>query len=200
MMRVAATIIILFSMTQSYNAQEVNDWHWVNEHYYSILNTLLPMEGTRGTSIGFRSHQDLYTEVLEYSLLFSKDITNQQIEVVVRTADSTSIYDQIVKLHRQKPAASISEILPNLKIREWRLSDKICPDVKLSFEKFHHLKFTTPDPNLLILHPTIYEFQANASAGQMRLTLFDDTHPVVVWALTTRQYLEGCLKTAPSKK
>jgi hypothetical protein len=35
-------------------AQSPADWDWVNKHFPAVLNQLLPIEASSGTSVGFR--------------------------------------------------------------------------------------------------------------------------------------------------
>lgn len=53
-----------------------------------------------------------------------------------------------------------------------------------------------PDLNgsVVTLHPMIHAFYADGAEGDMTMVLTDDEHPLVKWALETRQALEHCAK------
>ncbi len=200
MKRMLVTIIMLFCMTQEVKTQKPGDVEWINKYYKSTLSTLFPIERESGIHIGFRSHQDLYPEVLEYSFILGREYNEDGVRIIVRMADSMSIYYQLMQLHRQNPSTSIASLQPKLKIKEWRLTEKSCPAITSRFDDFYKIKFMIPNPDLVTMHPLVCEFYVGGISGRMHLTSFDEFHPIVSWALGTRKEIEGCLRKASSEE
>jgi hypothetical protein len=178
-------------------AQSSDDWDWVNKHFPTVLNQLLPIEASSGTSVGFRSYQDLYADIPEYSFLFNRDHKTNQVEVVVRMADGESLYKQMLSLHRDSPDTSVAAIRRKLRVKEWRITQQRCPKASTWFDSYWRIQFVNPSPDLLILHPMFYEFFAQTTAGTMSVTLIERNNPLVVWACNTREALQTC--TQPDK-
>jgi hypothetical protein len=203
--RLEATFVLAtyfcFFANQDCRAQDTADWDWVDKYFYSVLEELLPLE--RYAEVSLRSHRDLYRDTLEYSFSF---IRNQDgsLEVIVRMADSVSLYDQIMTAHRMNPAESIETIKKNLKVRQRQLNEKSCPLIRNLYAKYEGLTVPVLSAKdraerakgvvTITLHPMIYRFETSISGGRMKLLLTDDGHPFVRWANEVRQALETCAK------
>lgn len=180
-------------------AQSAEDWDWVNKHFPAVVNQLLPIEASGGTSVGFRSYQDLYADIPEYSFLFNKDHRTNQVEVVVRVADGESLYKQMLRLHHNSPDSSIATIKRKLRVKEWRITQQRCPKASTWFDSYWRIQFVNPSPDLIILHPVLYQFSAQTTAGTVSLTLIERNNPLVVWAYNTRQALQTCTQPDNNK-
>jgi hypothetical protein len=193
-------ICLLFcqpSKAQEYPSQEEHDW--VSSHLFDVLEEFLPIEEA---DLGYRSYRDLYTDVLEYSLVFNRDWKGKRVSVVVRMADSVSLYDQIMALHRKNPSESIKSIKTKLKVKEWRYDAKACLAVESLYDGFYRLNLamlTAKDRAeqakgivTITLHPTVHIFKASISGGNLRLALTEQEHPFVIWANKARRALERC--------
>lgn len=182
---------------QEYPRQEEHDW--VGKHFFGVLEEFLPIEES---DLGYRSYRDLYTNVLEYSFAFDRDLNEKRIGVVVRTADSVSLYDQIMALHRKNPSESIEIIKTKLRVKEWRSDDKACPALKSLYDEFYKLDLpmmTAKDRAEqakgsvnITLHPTMHIFKAAISGGNLNLVLTEQEHPFVVWVIKARRTMEKC--------
>ena len=182
-----------------YPSQEEHDW--VERHFFTVLEELMPIEGRLGFSLGYRSYRDLHRGELEYSFLFNH-LPLEKIEVVVRMPDSVSLYDQIMTLHRRNPQASIEDIKPQLSIREQRFSEESCPAVRRQYDEFYRLSLlmlTAADRAerargeiTIILHPRVHTFKAHISDGSIELSLAGSEHPFVRWAERTQRAFTEC--------
>lgn len=179
------------------------EFDWVGERFFPVFEELFPIEEGLGYSLGYRSYRDLYTDELEYSFVFNRDPRNQDLTAVLRIADSASIYDQIMNLHRKDKTASIDAIKPKLKVKEWRFSDKTCPTVRRQYDEFYRLSLQTLSAKdraeqakgvaTIILHPRVHIIKADISGGDVRMVLSDPQHPFVRWAERTKRALEKCV-------
>jgi hypothetical protein len=96
-------------------------------------------------------------------------------------------------LHRRSPAEPIENLKRQLKVQEFRIGETDCPALRSAFRRFDKISFRAPDPYLLILHPMVYEFEVSPLSEEMRLVVAEGNHPLVKWALGTRQALESCV-------
>ena len=186
-----AACICLFVFSPC-SAQTEEEIEWVNKHFRSVMVELLPIEEGSDTYVGFRAHRDLHNNVLEYSLLLNLNYPADKVEGVVWVADSATLYDQLMTLHRRGPTEPIVNLKKQLKVRELRISEAECPALRAAFQKFSKIPFRAPDPYLLILHPMVYEFEVSPLSEHMRLVVAESSHPLVKWALNTRRVLDIC--------
>jgi thiol-disulfide isomerase/thioredoxin len=175
------------------------EWDWVNRKYYPVINELLPMKAQGGTYLFYRSHRDLDTDTLEYSFFVGHEPKQDgpglqdSLTADVRVADSLSIYEQMIKMHRGKPTESVAAIKKKIKIREWRLNERTCPAIQTQFSKFKNLSLKPPEFDSIVLHPLVHQFHVVAGAGDMDISLVDEKHPLVLWALETEKTLDACI-------
>ena len=174
-------------------AQTEGEIEWVNKHFGPVTAELLPIAEGTNTYVGFRAHRDLHNNVLEYSLLLNPTYPGDRVEGVLRVADTATLYDQLMALHRRGTGEPIENLKNQLKVKEVRVAEAECPALRAAFLKFSKIPFRAPDPYLLILHPMVYEFEANPLSEHMSLTVAESNHPLVKWALNTRRALEICV-------
>jgi hypothetical protein len=183
------------------SSQTDADWEWMGKNFGPTMELLLPIKKTLGGYVSYRSYRDLYTDVLEYSFLIGHDQRKEgygaepHLSAHVRMADSISIYDQMMKMHRANPQKDLVDIQHAVKLKMWDLTEKTCPVVQSQFQKFQKLRFGPPVFDEIVLHPLIHEFRIQAGMGGMDLSLVDSEHPLVIWALETRRALESCVSS-----
>lgn len=201
-LRILLAIVAVFLVSiQPLNAQEEEDFEWVSGHFKSALDQFMPLE--KEGELSYRSYRDLYTEISEYSFVFSRNWQEKRVDVTIRQPEKVSLYDQIMKLHRENPSESIESIKTKVKVREIKLNSNACPSIETSFDEFEalslkvlSLKERADRKKGIIneyLHPTIHTFVANVSDGNLRLDIRGKEHPFAIWALRTRTALEKCV-------
>jgi thiol-disulfide isomerase/thioredoxin len=182
-----------------------DDWDWVNKNYGGILNEFVPMKAEGGLYLSYRSHRDLYTDVLEYGFLLGYELRENKpglqefLTAHVRLADGVSIYDQLMKMHRDKPNESAETIRHKVTVKKWSLSEKTCPAIQEQFRKFQNLSIRVPEFDSIVLHPMVHQFHVEAGLGTMDLELDDSEHSLVLWALETRKALDSCINSSALK-
>lgn len=173
------------------------DVDWMTQHYPQTLNELLPLKSD--VLVSYRSHRDLYTDILEYSFLIqhgartSDNSHKRFLSAEVRIADGVSIYDQMMKMHRADGSETEQSMRPKIKVKTWNLTEQTCPPIQASFVKLHKLKFKAPAPDTIVLHPLIHEFYIGGGAGKAQAEIQTSTHPLVRWAVETRKELDACI-------
>ena len=130
------------------------------------------------------------------------DTQERNVTVTVKVADSVSLYDQIMALHRRNPNASIETIKPQLKIKERQLSEVTCPDVRRQYDEFYRLSLQMLSARdraeqakgefTITLHPRIHTFKAGISGGFLEVVFRESDHPFVKWAEKSRRAFEVC--------
>lgn len=152
------------------------DWQWMNEHFGPAFERLMPLKRTVGTYVSYRSHRDLYTEVLEYSFLVGRDARSNGpgLEPFLSAhsvqADTVSVYDQMMKMHRQNPNEDAAAIESKVKIKKLDLTEKTCPAIQTQFRKFQQIRFGVPSFDVIVLHPLVHEFHIQTGAGDIDLS------------------------------
>lgn len=193
---IAALIAALFLCLQVCRpsvAQTEEDWAWVNNHYGSVLEELLPIEQRLGLNIGFRSYRDLHPEIMEYSFVLNFDYPSNKVSAVQKVADTGSVYDQLMALHRQRPEESIESLKKQIKITESHLTQAQCPAIRTLFFQFDKIQFHAPSPWKITLHPMIYEIKSGVAGGSMYLTFVEENQPIVGWSLRVKKAIKNCL-------
>lgn len=195
-------LVCCISNTALLCAQSLADWDWVNSHFNQVLHDLFPVEERAGVYIAYRSHRDLHTEVPEYSFILGYVAAtkgtglNAYLTAKVREADSVSVYDQMMKLHRSAPTSPAADIQKQLRVRAFDLTEMSCPAVKTQFVKFQQVAMTAPKFDVIVLHPLIHEFRVRAGTADMDVSIVDEENSYVTWAIETRRPLEACTKSA----
>jgi hypothetical protein len=174
----------------------------INSRFFSVLEELFPIEEELGFSLGYRSYRDLHTEELEYSFVLNRIIKEKYLTAVVRMADGVSLYHQLRVLHRKSPGVNIEATKPQLKIKEWRLTEETCPAIRQRHDDFYRLSLTMLSAEdrareakgelMINLHPRVHTLKADISGGNMELVLTESEHPYIRWAEETRRAFEGC--------
>jgi hypothetical protein len=173
---------------------------WANLHFAQVLDTVMPLQRTASIYIVYRAHRDLHTEVPEYWFLIGTDPNEKgyglhpYLSAHIRAADTSSIYDQLVRMHRSDAKEDASSIAKKVRLKAWDWNEANCPAITDELEKLKDLQSKLPDltANTIVLHPMNHEFHLQAATGDANLVLWDDEHPLVKWALDTRRALDKC--------
>lgn len=193
-----AGLCLCFLAYQPLKAQSPSqeNFDWVSKYFFLVFEELYPVKERIGYSLGYRSYRDLYTDELETGFVFNRVLQEKYLSAVIRTADTVSIYDQMLALHRKDKKATIDAIKPHLKIKELRLSEETCPAVRQQFDRFYEFSVQTLSAKdrtaqgkgdfTITLHPKVHIFRADISGGSMELVLSEQDHPLVQWAEQTQ--------------
>ena len=195
LLAVAALQTLPFSQTEA-------EWNWTNKHFEAALDSLMPLQRTQGVYVVYRANRDLYTEVPEYWFLIGYDGNpdghglQPTLSAHVRAADSVSIYDQLMRMHRKEPNEDASSMVRRMKLTNWDTNETACPAIRKQVQKLQELQSKPLDLNseVIVLHPMNHQFHIQAAGGDMKFTIWDDEQPLVLWAVETRRVLESCTK------
>ena len=197
------TVIFVLSASSKFSSQTNTDWEWVNTHFGTTLDSLMPLQRPTGYYVVYRSHRDYRTDVPEYWFMIGYDGNSRGygLETVlsahVRAADTSSIYDQLMHMHRSDAKEDAAAMTKKIRPRNWNLKEAGCPSIKKQIEQLEQLqsKPLKLNTDVIVLHPMNHEFHIQAPDGDLNFVIWDDEHPLVKWALETRLALENCAKT-----
>jgi hypothetical protein len=193
-----AALLLSFCVGGDVSAQSSADWDWMSNHFDKALHDLFPIDERYGVYVAYRSHRDLHTDVPEYSFAIGTEKSDtvsglpRYLAAHVREAESVSLYDQMMALHRKSPNRSADDIEKDVHVKKLKLTEMNCPAIKAQFSKFQQLGLAPPQFDVVILHPLIHEFRSRAGGGDMDVALYDDENSLVSWAIETRHALELC--------
>lgn len=194
--------LLFFSAVPLGFSQTNEDWAWMDEHFQSTLDALLPLDQPIGALVIYRSHRDLYTDVPEYSLSIQQHNENNgkrhYLTARILVPDSQSLYSQMMALHRKYPDRPASEVRGELRLQTWSVTETDCPALTKQFTKLRELRFGIPLSDEIVLHPLIHEFRFRGLAGDMKIVIDDQSHALAKWATETKQALAPC--TVSSQK
>jgi len=188
---------------RSLNSQTEADWNWTNEHFGSVLDTLMPLQSRGGVYVSYRANRDYATSTPEYWFMIGHEPSgrgyglNPYLSAHSRLAEPASIHDQLMSIHREQPEVQDTTLLQNrIKLRRSDLTEMNCPAIKDQIEKLRILPARLPDINggTIIIHPMIHTFHISGAEGDASLALTDDKNPLVQWAEETRRALDACAK------
>jgi hypothetical protein len=193
-----AALLLSFCVGGDLSAQSSADWDWMSSHFDKALHGLFRIDERYGVYVAYRSHRDLQTDVPEYSFVIGTENSDtvsglpRYLAAHVREAESASVYDQMMALHRKFPNRSADDIQKDVHVKKLKLTEMTCPAIKAQLSKFQQLRLAPPQFDVVILHPLIHEFRIRAGGGDMDVALYDDENSFVSWAIETRHALELC--------
>ena len=132
------------------SAQSSADWDWMSNHFDKALHDLFPIDERYGVYVAYRSHRDLHTDVPEYSFAIGTEKSDtvsglpRYLAAHVREAESVSLYDQMMALHRKSPNRSADDIEKDVHVKKLKLTEMNCPAIKAQFSKFQQLRLAPP--------------------------------------------------------
>jgi hypothetical protein len=200
------------AVSSSSATQTIKDWEWTDKNWKIVVNELLPMKGKPGYYVTYRATQSLHgpDEKPEYYFRLGFDRSDQTpglndyVSAHVRTTDSVSIYAQIMDMHRKNPTRSWQNIRASITLKSLDFTEMECPAVRKEFRDFQDLRYgppyTNPDQMEFMVDPAVFEFHVDATTGQADITLYEHTHPLVVWAMKTQRELEACASEKVKQK
>ena len=196
-------LTLLVLPTLPISSQTTADWEWMDKHFGQALDTLMPLQENPGFYIAYRAHRDLYTDVAEkwFTIGYERPAggkgLQQFLSAHVRMPDSSSIYTQLMQMHRSDAKEDINSMVKQVKVRTWDSDERDCPVIRKEVEEFQKLQINSFDlkPDHIVLHPMIHEFRAEAPDGNISVAVWDDDHPLVRWASEAMQAIESCVKT-----
>ena len=198
-----AVLLLSFCVGGTLSAQSSADCDWMTGHFPKALDDSFPIDQRYDVDVAYRSHRDLHTDVPEYSFVIGTKNSDtvsglpRYLAAQVREAESASIYDQMMALHRRFPNRSAVDIQRDVHVKQLKLTEMNCPAIRAQFSKLQQLRLALPQFDVVILHPLIHEFRIRAGGGDMEVALYDDENSLVQWALETRHALQLCSTEDP---
>ena len=193
-------LIVFVTSERRLSAQTDADWDWTNKQFGLALDALMPLEQRGGLYVVYRAHRDYRTDVPEYWFMIGFDPKeggyglHNYLSAHVRFAQTISIYDQLMRIHRSDPRQDVSAMQKRISLKSVDLTEKTCPAISHQVAKLEEVGANLPKMRIdtIILHPMNHEFHIQGTDGDVSAVLADDENPLVKWALETRQALDLC--------
>ena len=102
--------------------------------------------------------------------------------------------------HKEFPAKPIDEAETKLKFKDWELTERQCPALRIAIQKLAQARLGW-EFDTIIMDPTVHELYVHSYTGDLDAAIFDDANPLVRWALETRNSMKACgAENIPSTK
>jgi hypothetical protein len=169
------------------------DWTWLNENFQRVLDRMFALEKGKDVLISYRSYETLQVGDPEYSFSISERGREGKSNLFARihVPDGSPIGRQLLAFHKESPTKPIEEAEKELKFRDWELTEKQCPALRIAIQRLAQArlgwKFDT-----IIMDPRVHEFSMHSYTGNLDAAIFDDANPLVRWALDTRNSMRAC--------
>jgi len=201
---VVLAVIFFCSLREILDSQTQADWDWTTKQFGPVLDALMPLQRDGGVFVTYRANRDLYTSTPEYWFMVGLEPNPDRpglrpyLSAHVRVAQPTSIYDQLMAIHRDEPGNQepTSALQKRIKMQAADFDEMNCPAVKTQLEKLKELRVKLPDVTggTIVLHPMIHAFYISGADGDVTMFLTDDDNPLVKWAEETRRAYDLCSK------
>lgn len=143
--------------------QDYDKYDFLDRSYHKVLSEIMAIEANSGRYIDYRSHFDLTTKSLEYSFLIKwVQSKGENYELIIRKPSGKSIYDQILQAYSDNPNISFSELCHKMDIKEYRLTSKHFPKIKILVDRFFKIPIRLEKRKGAMLHPQVHEFTINS--------------------------------------
>jgi hypothetical protein len=148
-----AGLLLSLSAGGNLSAQSSADWDWMS--FDKALHDLFPIDERYAVYVAYRSHRDLYTDMPEYSFVIGPQNSDtvsglpRYLAAHVREAESASVYDQMMALHRKFPNRSADDIQKDVHVKKWNLTEMNGPAIKAQFSKFQQVRLAPPSWELV---------------------------------------------------
>ena len=159
---VAFVVIVFCCGSRRLNSQAEADWAWTNKQFGPILDSLMPLERSGGVYVSYRANRDYVTSIPEYYFIIGREPNENgyglhpYLSAHVRVAEPVSIYDQLMAIHREEPAAQdTTSIQKRVKLQSADFTEMNCPAIKNQMEKLKKLTAKLPavDGDVITIQP-----------------------------------------------
>lgn len=168
---------------------------WTARHFPAAFEEFFPIKLAEGDFIAVRVHRSNLNDLPEYSIVFEEPQDSHKLRAVLREAQGSSLYQQLVALHAAHPSAPYDQLKHNLKVSVWTLSPAQCSAVESQFKAFENVQFVRPsDDDEPELNPILYEFN-ETYAGGGSVVEYMKSRALPRWTRATHQALEECISS-----
>jgi hypothetical protein len=167
--------------------------NWTAKHFPAAFEEFFPIKLAEGEFVAVRVHRSNVNDLREYSIVFDDTANSKSLRAVLREAQGSSLYQQLVALHAAQPSASYDSLKRSLKVGVWALSPDRCPAVATQFKAFQDVQFVRPrDEDEPEENPVLYEFNETFAGGGSVLEYMQN-RALPRWARATHDALKACI-------
>jgi hypothetical protein len=200
LLRTLAVLSLALLLTaRSGHSENAADRQWTDKHFLTAFEDFFPIRHGQGDFIAVRAHQNGSHEAREFSFIIDNTQDAHKIAGTIREAESASLYQQLLTLHRRDPSKSYADLKPELNVRAWNLTVADCPAVLAQFTAFENIRFVRPrDDQEVEENPILYEVDETVAGGSSEVVEFIPTRAIPLWANQTRTALLACAVPQPA--
>jgi hypothetical protein len=175
------------------------DWAWLDEQREKAFDAVMPVAPVARQLVAYRSYRDLYQDVLESH--FTIDVAEgppfntERLTAAVTEPATTSIQQQLLRLHMGDPQAPLERLLPRVTVRRLTMSEDRCPSIRSRLNALPRASMRMPNRNVISLHPFVHRIVIDSGRVRVDATLVDSNDSVVRWAAETLKALQGCTQS-----
>src|SRR3954469_19363501 len=149
--RFCLILTLLLCADGATSSQTTADWEWMDKHFGQALDSLMPLQKRSGFYIAYRAHRDLYMDIAEkwfmigYERNADGEGLQQFLSAHVRSPESSSIYVQLMQMHRGDTQEDISSMINKLRVKTWDSNERDCPVIRKEVEEFRKVQTNSLD-------------------------------------------------------
>jgi hypothetical protein len=198
-MLLATTLAAVALLGFSARPQSADDRSWADKQFNAAFDEFFPIAHADGDFIAVRAHRDGVNDAPEFSVVLEDTENSHARRGILREAQGTSLYQQLVALHSKDPSRTLEQLKPDLKIQEWNFSAARCPAVSAQYKAFENITFVRPrDDDAQNEHPIVYQFHESVGGGDSEVVEYVESRAFPKWANDTHKALAACAVYTPA--
>jgi hypothetical protein len=193
-----AVLYLGVALSSPATAEPQSDSDWIGKAFAAAFDDFFSIQHGEGDFIAVRAHRDGTNDLPEFSIVLDDTQSARAIHAILREAQGSSLYQQLVAMHAKDPSKSYRELKSDLKVQTWNLTADHCPAIASQLKAFNNIQFVRPrDDDPVDEHPILYQFHESVDGGDSEVTEFVETRAFPKWANETHHALDTCAASAP---
>jgi hypothetical protein len=174
----------------------VADWSWLDQFREAAFEKLMPINPASKPSVVYRSHRDLYQDVLEryFSLSFGNGpgFDRNRLTATVVVPVGRSIQQQLLESHMRDRQAQLESLVSQVVVRRVSLSAERCPAIRTRLDALSKVVISLPERDAIFLYPFVHRIVIDLGGTHIDATVFDPDNPIIRWATETTDAILAC--------
>ena len=171
---------------------------WVDKAFVMAFDEFFPISHAEGDFIAARAHRNAANDLPEFSVMIENTDNPRAIRGILREAQGTPLYQQLVALHAKDPGKTYDQLKPELKVQVWKFTADQCLGVAAQYKAFENITFVRPrDDGAEDEHPIMYQFHESVGGGDSEVMEYVESRAFPKWANATHKAFAACAASAP---
>lgn len=167
---------------------------WLETWWDSAFDALMPVARRDGQNIAYRRYRDRHYDIpeLSFSIELAARPAGHAAAATLTEPVGASIQEQLLELHAREPEATLQTLLPRVKLRQLRVSDRPCQALDAQLRALPRVMPDTLRTNVIVLHPLVQRLVIGTTAIHADVTVFETTVPIAKWGDRTIAAIRAC--------